>query len=67
MLKKYGMVPMQRNACNFVRDEKSMVKLFPETLHRSYCVAWTSQRFNVLVQISEFIGWRKVVQTAFYS
>jgi hypothetical protein len=49
MLKKYGMVPMQRNDCNFVSDENSMVKLFPETLHRSYCVAWASQRFNMLV------------------
>jgi len=67
MLKKYGMVLMQRNACNFVSNENSMVKLFLETVHRSYCVTWTSQRFNVLVQIPEFTGWRKVVQTAFYS
>jgi len=67
MLKNCGMVLIQRNTCNFLSDENSMVKLFPETVYRAYCVAWTSQRFNVLVQIPEFTGLRKVVQTAFYS
>jgi hypothetical protein len=66
MLKKYGVVLIQRNTCNFLSDENSTVKLFPETVHRSYSVAWTLQRFNMLVQIPEFTGLRKVVQAAFY-